>query len=226
MADNEAVEAPHGRDDNNVPLAPYGLTVNGHPRKSNRGARPGQRQGRPSSGGSSRKAPSATPGNLTDVQRKGMLCELTDMAFVAPLASLSMIPAVAKQIGARQADALAGDALIISHFMPMVADGAILLSQTKPGALAWLDKTAENAPFILLANAGIQMAKALLENHMNPNPELAKAGRALASMRMSRVAEAVQNEARAMGVPVPDAAPAPAMDPFQTADPTNEFATV
>jgi hypothetical protein len=186
--------APHGRDESGTPLAPYGLNLDGTPRKSNRGARPGQRG---NAGSRARKSttPSVSQSNLSDQERKEMLCELSDMVLVTPLASASMVPWIHTRIGAQQADALAGDALILNHFAPMLADGLLILAKTKPRALSWLDKVEENAPFLLLTNALIQVAKAVAANHINPDPRMAEAGRSLAAMRMARVAEKVQQEA-------------------------------
>jgi hypothetical protein len=139
-----------------------------------------------------------------------MLTELADMMIVMPLASASQIPFIAAKFGAKQTDALAGDALIISHFMPSIADGLILLSKTKPQTLAWLDKAEQNAPYLVLANAVIQAGKALVENHFNPNENLAIAGRSLAAMKMAKVAEAVKEQAAGYGIGVPDTAEAAA----------------
>jgi hypothetical protein len=180
--------APHGRDDAGKPLAPYGLKTDGTPRISNRGAKPGARS-------TTRTGPAASVKSLTDVVRKGMLTELADMFLVSPLASLSQVPALTEKLGPKHTDALAGDALIVSHFAPALADVAILYSKTKPGALAWLDKTQENAPLLMLASVGVQMVKALVDNHMNPNPNMAEAGRSLAALKMAKIADAVQAEA-------------------------------
>lgn len=189
--------APHGRDASGTPLAPYGLNLDGSPRKSNRGARAGVKK----NGGTAKKTAATTPtmvGNLSDEDRKGMLCELADTLLVAPLASASQVPFIAARIGAKQTDALAGDAFILSQFAPNLADGLILLSKTKPATLAWLDRAEANAPFVVLASSFIQMGKAFLENHLNPNPRVAQAGRALAAMRIAQMAAAVNAQAAAM----------------------------
>lgn len=192
-------QAPHGRDANGVPLAPYGLNLDGTPRKSNRGARAGQgRKNGPAAGKKATATPQAVTSNLTDVERKGMLCELADMLIVTPLASASQLPVLANRLGAKQADALAGDAFILSQYFPGIADGLILLSKTKPRTLAWLDKAEENAPYLVLANAMIQAGKAIAENHFNPNPRVAQAGRSLAALRIAQMAEAVNAQAAAM----------------------------
>lgn len=192
--------APHGRDDAGSPLAPYGLNLDGTPRKSNRGARPGQRQGGGRRSGSRRPSPassipSASTSSLTDVERKGMLCELVDLYLVAPLAAASAVPIVANYIGPRQADALAGDALILNHFAPNISDGLILMSKTKPKTLAWLDKAEENAPVLLLTSAILQAGKAFLLNHLSPDPRMAQAGRSLAQMKMQEYAMRINEEA-------------------------------
>jgi len=186
--------APHGRDASGTPLAPYGLNVDGSVRKSNRGARAGQKGNR-KPGTTASSAPSVSTSNLTDAERKGMLLELADSLLVTPLAGLSQAPFLAGRIGAVQTDALAGDAFILSQYAPGLADGVILLSKTKPKTLAWMDKLESNAPYILITKALLDTGKAFLENHMNPNPRLAQAGRSLAALKMAQMAEAVNAEA-------------------------------
>lgn len=203
--------APHGRDGNGTPLAPYGLNVDGSPRKSNRGARAGQK-GRGAAGKGKPAGPQVSVSNLNDDDRRGMLCELADMALVTPLASASQTPFLINRIGARQTDALAGDAFILSQYMPGIAEGLILLSKTKPRTLAWLDKAEQNAPYILLTKAIMDAAKAVAENHFRPNPNVAAAGRSLAAIRMAQMAEAVNAQAAAMSATLrrPEPVPEPA----------------
>lgn len=203
-------KAPHGYDaDGKTPLAPFGLNLDGTPRKSNRGARPGQRGNRGSAAKKTgpRAVPTGSVSSLTDVERKGMLCELADMLVVSPLATASQAPPLRSKIG-RHADALAGDAFILSQYVPGIADGLILLSKTKPRALAWLDKVEESAPFAVLAGALFSAGKAMLENHMNPNPGLAQAGRSLAMMKMAAMADAVNAQAARVRQEHPDPAAA------------------
>ena len=186
--------APHGRDDAGTPLAPYGLNLDGTPRKSNRGARPGQRGNGNSAGKRRATTASLSTSNLTDVERKGMLCELGDMLLVNPLATASQVPVVQAKIG-RHADALAGDAFILSQYLPSIADGLLMMAKAKPGVLSWLDKIEENAPYVLITQALIGVGKAIADNHLRPNPELAKAGRSLAALKMAAMADAVNQQA-------------------------------
>jgi hypothetical protein len=127
-----------------------------------------------------------------------MLCDIADMTIVSPLATASQAAVLATRIGARQADALAGDAFILSQYMPHIADGLILLSKTKPATLAWLDRAEQNAPYLVLARAIMGAGKAILDNHLNPNPNVAAAGRSLAALRIAQMAEAVNAQAAAM----------------------------
>lgn len=202
-------KAPHGRDEHGEPLAPYGYKVDGTPRLSNRGAAPGQRGNGNSRAKSGAKVASGNQ-KAVDAKRKEMLLALTDMVVVTPLAGLSASPLLEKRLGKKHTDAFAGDAVIVSHFAPSLADSLIVLSQSKPGALAWLDQVEEKAPYLMLANVGIQMAKAFIGNHMNPDPRLADAGRTLVQMRAAQMAQQIEDEAAAMGipteVPVPQAA--------------------
>lgn len=218
MALKKPDPAPHGRDEAGIPLAPHGYNTDGTPRKSNRGRRATPSAAKP--------AATSVRSNLTDAKRKSLLVDLVDTLLATPLAAMSQAPAAVAKLG-RHADALAGDAFIISHFAGPVADGLIVLSKTKPAALSWLDKTEENAPYLLLAQAGFQMAKALVENHMRPDPQLAKAGRNMVQIRMAQMAAVVNAEAdrlaRQAPAPAPDPVPADP-DPAGYHDPTVQFA--
>lgn len=195
----EEKAAPHGRDENGEPKTPFGVNRDGSPRKSNRGARPGQR-GNAGARGSRPRARTAV-GNKTDQNRKDALVGLVDMLITTPLAGLSASPQIASRIGEKHATALAGDAVIVDQFAPPLADSLIMLSQTKPGALAWLDTMEQKAPYVMLANVGLQLAKTVAENHMNPNPQLAQAGRLRAQIKAEQMAAAIRAEAEAMGIP-------------------------
>lgn len=185
-------EAPHGYDDKGVPLAPYGLKVDGTPRTSRRGATAG------GFGNSKGSTATASVKSLTDIQRKGMLCDLVDSLIVTPLASASQVPVVVAKLGRKQTEALAADAFVLSQYAPHLADGLIVLSKSKPGALAWLDRAEQNAPYMLLAQVGIQMAKALVQNHLNPNTEFAAAGRSYANMRLQAMAAEINRQANSV----------------------------
>ena len=209
-------KAPHGYEEDGVtPRAPYGHRADGVPRKSNRGARPGQR------GNGNRAAsrrPSTAKKSPSDAHRMQQLCALGDMVLISPLTAASMTPGLAKKIGKGQCDALAGDAVILTEYMPKIAEGLIVLSQSKPGMLTWLDQVEDKAPYLLLLNVGVQVGKALVSNHMNPNPRLANAGRLQGAMRAMQLAEMIENAAEEMGisigseneptVPIPDEAAA------------------
>jgi hypothetical protein len=198
------IEAPHGWDDDGNPKAPYGYKTDGTPRKSNRGAKPGQR-GNSASTATKKKAVAGNMANsVTDKKRKDMLVALADMVVIMPLAGLSSAPYVEKRFGKKQATALAGDSVILSHFMPGIADGLVVLSQSKPGALSWLDSVEEKAPYLMLMQVGLQLTKALVSNHLSPNTELAEMGRVQAQMRAQEMANAVAAEAEALGIDVED----------------------
>lgn len=212
--------APHGRDETGKPLAPLGYKVDGTPRVSNRGARAGQR-GQSNASSKKSTAPTASLSSLTDIQRKAMLCDLADGILIAPIAGLSQVPWIAQRIGRTQTDALAGDAFILAQYMPHIADGAILLSKTKPATLAWLDKLEQNAPYILLTQALLGLGKAVAENHMRPNPQLATAGRNLAAVKLAQMAEAVNAEADRISAEAMERA---AYDRANHSEPTVQFA--
>lgn len=200
-------DAPHGYDDDGKPNAPYGLKRDGKPRLSNRGARPGGNAGNPPRrrGARTPSGPTAAISNLTDEQRKGMLLELADSLLVSPLASASQVPWVRRKFGHR-ADAFAGNAFILSQYAPGIADGAILLSKTKPQFLSWMDKAEENAPYIIMAQSILAAAKAMVMNTVNPDPNLAQAGRSYATIRMQQMAAEVNRRAAEMQADLDEAA--------------------
>jgi hypothetical protein len=208
--DRKNPEAPFGYEaDGITPKAPHGLKIDGKPRMDRRGAVAGQR----GNGNSRRKTPARPAGiktsatSMSDVQRKSLLVDMASNLLVTPLASLSRAPFVAKYLGHRQTDALAGDALIVNAFSPALADVAIMFSKTRPKTLAWMDKMEDNAPLVLFAQVGIQLVKAVADNHMRPNPQVAQAGRNLAAMRIAEMAEEINRQAASMAPePMPAAA--------------------
>ncbi len=200
-------EAPHGRDEDGVPLAPYGYKVDGSPRKSNRGAAPGQRgNGGPTVAETGAGGPPVM--SKVDKQRRSALLGLLESCVTLPLVGAAMSPWVERRIGQKQAMAVAGDAVIIATYAPALADGLVMAAQAKPALLSWLDTIEDKAPFIMLAQAGLQVAKALVGNHVEPDPRLAQAGVTLARVRALQFAAQIEQEAAAMGiptsVPIPD----------------------
>lgn len=189
--------APHGfEEDGFTPRAPYGLNVDGTPRKSNRGARPGQR----GNGGSAAKSQPLVKPKNSDASRRALLIGLADMMITTPLAAAADAPALRKRLGDKQADALAGDSVIIDTSIPDIADGLIVWSQSKPGLLSWLDTVEDKAPMLMLLQAGVKMTKALIQNHMDPNPDLVTAGKLRLKMKARQYATMIQQEAAAMGL--------------------------
>jgi hypothetical protein len=201
---SEDPTAPFGFDDEGTPKAPYGLKVNGQPRLSNRGAKAGGN--RPRGRGIRAPRPGKTI-NRTDKQRRDTLIGLADMLVITPLSGLSASPQVANRFGKKHADAFAGDAVIIQQHLEPLADGLIELSQTKPGLLSWLDNVEQNAPWIPLAMVGLQMTKAFVENHTNPNPELIVAGKLMTRVKQAEMIALIHEQAREMGIHPNDAEP-------------------
>lgn len=197
-------EAPHGYDSNGKPLAPFGYKADGTPKKDARGRQLGARV---AAGPRRRPTPrKKAPAKRSDQQTREMLVSLADMVTM-PLAGAAASPVVRAKIGERQSMALSGDAVIVQNYAPHLADGLIALSQTKPGVLAWMDTMEEKAPYFMLAQVGVQMAKAIIGNHISPDARLANAGQTLAAIRGAQMAEEIERQAQAAGVPT---APAPA----------------
>jgi len=192
--------APFGSDDDGKAKAPYGLKVDGSPRLSNRGAKPGGNRG----SGRTKRASRAVSGtrsiNRTDQERRQSLIALADMLLITPLGALSSSPQVVTRFGKKQADAFAGDAVILQQEIEPLADGLIELSQTKPGLLSWLDSVEQNAPWIPLAMVGIRMTKAFVENHTNPDPGLIAAGKLMGRVKQAKMIDMIREQARQMGI--------------------------
>lgn len=197
--DNPA--APFGYNDDGSPLTPYGMKADGKtPRISNRGRR---------TDGTPRATPSKAPAaasrkRMADDERKQALLQLSEMFVEAPLATASTSKMLTKRLGEKQTDALAADALIWSHYAPSLADGLIVYSQSKPAVLGWLDGVQEKAPILLLLQVGIQMTRAIVSNHMDPNPDVAKTGRRMVRLNAAKMAEAINEEAARAGIPSDD----------------------
>lgn len=196
MSDEMDAKAPHGRDDHGVPLAPFGYKANGDPKKDRRGRAAGTRV---ADGPRRKPAGSKSAPKRSDQQTREMLVSLSDMVTM-PLAGAARSPVVRKRLGENQAMALSGDAVILQSYAPHLADGLLALSQTKPGVLNFLDTMEGKAPYLMLAQVGMQMAKAMVSNHIHPDARLAAAGQTMAQIRTAQMAEQIEREARAMGI--------------------------
>lgn len=185
--------APHGYEADGVtPKAPYGYRKDGVPRKSNRGARPG------SFGGTS--TASTGRASKTDAKRAEALVMFAEIFICTPLAAASKNRFVKKYIGEKHADALAGDALIISMHAEITARGMVEYAADHPGFLSWMDTVEERASSLTLFYALGQIGKAMAMNHINPDPQVAEAGRNMARMRTVQAAQAAQAEAARYGL--------------------------
>jgi hypothetical protein len=194
---DEAVVAPHGRDGDGVPLAPFGYKADGNPRKSNRG-----RTAAGVAAPEKKKNPntkSGTKSSRSREQTKGQLLELVGM-LTTPVATAAHAPAVQKRIGQRHAMALAGDAVIVEALAPDILDGVLMYADRKPGILAWMDKAEDAAPAVMIGKSVLTLVKAIAQNHMNPDPKLARAAGAMVAVKAHRYAAALEEEAAALGL--------------------------
>ena len=192
--EDEKTKAPHGRDEDGTPLAPFGYKTNGDPKLSNRGRAPA-----PQKKATANVRSAARPRGRSAAQTKGQLLELVGM-FTTPIAAAADAPVVRKKIGERHADAVAGDVIIVEAVAPDFIDGVMMYAERKPGLLAWMDKAEDAAPALMMVKAAATAIKAIVQNHMNPDPQLAAAGRRLASVKAARYAAAIQAEAQALGL--------------------------
>lgn len=198
---DEGVVAPHGRDEGGTPLAPYGYKTDGNPRLSNRGrpaANAGPKVAAPAkkSSGGGKSAPKKSA--RTAAETRDQLLGLADMVL-SPIAAAGLHPAVRSRIGARQGDALAGDAVILHSAAPSIVEGVMAYAERKPGLLAWMDRAEDLAPAALLAKALGQVAVAIGRNHIEPSRELAEGARSMLNARALAYARDLAAMERQMG---------------------------
>lgn len=200
MADiDEGTVAPHGRDDQGVPKAPYGYTQEGNPRKSNRGRRAGGGVASPQRKTERNVKAGARPRSRSRAQTKNQLMELVGEITAAVAKGVDTAPVRAK-IGDKHAGAIMGHAVILQAVAPDVLDGVILAAEKKPGLLAWMDKAEEAAPMVLIAKGLATLTAAIVQNHINPSPELESAARAMVKVRTARYVAAIEEEAAELGL--------------------------
>lgn len=203
MADelDEATVAPHGRDDQGVPKAPFGYNQDGNPRKSNRGRRAGIAA--PQKKSEKNVKSGSRPKSRTRAQTKDQLMELVG-EFTAALAKGADSRPVRSRIGDRHAGAVMGHAVIVQAVAPELLDGVIMMAEKRPGLLAWMDRAEEYAPSLVLAKGLSTLTAAIVQNHLNPSPELEGAARSMVKVRAARYAAAIEEEAAALGLDEPE----------------------
>jgi hypothetical protein len=186
MAEEVDERAPHGRDEQGMPLAPYGYKANGDPRLSNRGrsaANAGPKVAappkKPASGGGGKPASKKA---RTRAETREKLLGLADL-LTTPLAAASQSVWVRERLGEKQAVALAGDAVILDACAGDIVDGVIAYADHKPGLLAWMDKAEELAPSWALIQALGKVTVALAKNHASPDPKLAAGARSMLGVK-------------------------------------------
>lgn len=198
MADTEeSVVAPHGRDDQGVPKAPFGYNQDGNPRKSNRGRRAGV--GAPPKKAEKNVKSGSRPKSRTKAQTKTQLMELVG-ELTAAVAKGVDSAVVRSRIGDRHAGAIMGHTVIVQAVAPDFLDGLIMEAEKRPGLLAWMDRAEDVAPKLVMAKALMTVVAAVAQNHMNPSPELEHAARSMVSVRAARYAAAIEEEAAALGL--------------------------
>ncbi|MEH0582554.1 hypothetical protein QBA54_50860 [Streptomyces sp. B21-108] len=141
----------------------------------------------------------ARPKSRSKAETKEKLLELVadGTASIAKLADTRLVRA---KLGEKHADALVGDAVIIGAVASPVLDGVIMYAEKKPGLLAWMDKAEEAVPALLIFKGLSTMAAAIVQNHLDPNPDLTHAGRSMVRLQAARYAAAIEAEAAALGL--------------------------
>lgn len=201
MADemDEKTVAPHGRDENGVPKAPFGYTQDGNPRKSNRGRRPGDKVAAPPKKNERNVKATSRPKSRTRAQTKTQLLELVGELTAAVAKGADAAP-VRARIGDRNAGAVMGHAVLVQAVAPDILDGVILAAEKRPGLLAWMDRAEEAVPALMIAKGLATLTAAIVQNHMNPSAELESAARSMVKVRAARYVAAIEEEAAALGL--------------------------
>lgn len=201
MADeDESVIAPHGRDEQGVPKAPFGYTQEGNPRKSNRGRRPqGSGVAAPPKKAEKNVKAGARPKSRSRAETKSRLLGLVEEVTVA-VAKGADSARVRARLGDRHAGAIMGHAVITRAVAPDILDGVIMAAEKRPGLLAWMDRAEDAAPAILIGKGLATWVAAIAQNHVNPAPELEHAARSMVKVYAARYAAAIEEEAAALGL--------------------------
>jgi hypothetical protein len=201
MPENDDVEAPHGRDEQGVPLAPFGYRGDGRPRLSNRGRKAGPAAPKQAAAPPKKATRNETSGPRpgTPAAQKQALLELVDTVLM-PAALFATSPVAEKRMGERRATAAAGSVVIVQTYAEPLADAVVQLAVDRPGMLGWLERTNDVMPYLALLRVGAQMAKALYANYREPSPVLARAAAKYGHMRAVQMAQAIEREAAEYGI--------------------------
>lgn len=178
-------DAPHGRDENGVPLAPHGLTKDGRPRKTAAG-RPAKddkaRTGPPAHGQDDKKDDPAAAGH----DYAPALTEAADAAWFLTAAvgvAGGKIPVVGKWVPDKK---IAAQAVMLRAFQPQLVGAMNLAAQhndharkfarkCEDGTISWVLVCGfTTLPFLTASLAIWQGDKALAEHGMPLLEELAK----------------------------------------------------
>jgi hypothetical protein len=192
--------APHGRDDQGVPHAPYGYKADGTPRLSNRGRTAGaaKKTAAAPPKKEKRNAPTGPAPGSADAQKRALL-ELAD-TLLMPAALMTTSPLAEKRLGEKRAMAAAGSVIIVQAYAEQTADVVVRLAADRPGMLAWLERADDAMPWLALLRVGAQLGKALYSNFREPDPRLASAAAKFGHLRAVQMAQAIEEEAAAYGI--------------------------
>lgn len=179
--------APHGRDADGVPLHPYGFRRDGVPKLSNRGRKVAAP---PKKAAANTKA---GPGAATRRQQKQALMEIADM-LLTPAAGIATAPPLRKKLGEKRADAVAGSVVIVGSFAEDIADFTVHMAESRPGLLSWMDRMDDKLPLVMGAKILVGMGKALAQNWVQPDPQLAAAARKVAPLRAAQFAASISDQ--------------------------------
>lgn len=153
-------EAPFGRDADGKPIAPYGLTQEGRPRKSAAG-----RPANPDSKRSKRRAASSSSPPRRKPTPSSSARKQQGPDYAQGVMDLCAGPMVALTLAGMRAPALLADAAAMEMHLPPIAGALGELAQTRPEVAAMLDRLMVAGPYTALVSATLPLGLQLAANH-------------------------------------------------------------
>lgn len=161
-------EAPFGHDDQGQPLAPYGLTQEGRPRRSSAGRPPGAATRRPKAAARGSSAPPKRP---RAPQRPRPKAAGPD--YARGVQEMLQGPMVALTLAGMKRPELLADAAALEIHVPPIAEALGQLAHEKPEVAAMLDRLMAAGPYTALLTALIPLTLQICANHGLIKPGMA-----------------------------------------------------
>jgi hypothetical protein len=151
--------APFGYDDQGNPIAPYGHTADGRPKRSPAGRRPepGSRRSKRAAGA---RSPSRKPKASASSRKAAQGAD-----YAQGLQDMMVGPTVALTIAGMKRPELLADAATLELHLPPIADALGKLAAERPEVAAMLDRLMSAGPYTALLSATVPLVLQLGANH-------------------------------------------------------------